>query len=171
MISARDTNLCQDTVNRRDSYFNLQLLPQCGSTYNCLSRSLPEIHLACSCRVQEPRKHNDTSTRFPGQRRQDPRETRRSANMSLENETDMGNAFWGKIRDSQCTRETRKQFCDTLSPPPPPPPPSTPHSPFPPPLFSLHLHARNMKLFEDFCVYSTPRSLQKFAFAFFFVPS
>ena len=24
--------------------FDLQLLSQCGSTYNCLSRSIPEIH-------------------------------------------------------------------------------------------------------------------------------
>ena len=36
---------CQYTVNGWDGKFGLQLLSQCGSTYNCLSRSVPEIHL------------------------------------------------------------------------------------------------------------------------------
>ena len=35
---------CQYTVTGRGREFNLQLLYQCGSTYNCLSRSVPEIH-------------------------------------------------------------------------------------------------------------------------------
>ena len=35
---------CQYTVTGWDEKFGLQLLSQCGSTYNCLSRSVPEIH-------------------------------------------------------------------------------------------------------------------------------
>ena len=36
--------LCQFAVTGRDSKFDLQLLSQCGSTYNDLSRFVPEIH-------------------------------------------------------------------------------------------------------------------------------
>ena len=36
---------CQYTVTWRDRKFDLQLLSQCGSTYTCLSRPVPEIHL------------------------------------------------------------------------------------------------------------------------------
>ena len=35
---------CQYTVTGWDGMFDLQLLSQCGSTYTCLSRSVPEIH-------------------------------------------------------------------------------------------------------------------------------
>ena len=35
---------CQYTVTGWGRTFDLQLLSQCGSTYNCLSRSVPEIH-------------------------------------------------------------------------------------------------------------------------------
>ena len=35
---------CQCTVTGWDRKFDLQLLPQCGSTHNCPSRSVPEIH-------------------------------------------------------------------------------------------------------------------------------
>ena len=35
---------CQCTVAGWDGKFDLQLLSQCGSTYTCLSRSVPEIH-------------------------------------------------------------------------------------------------------------------------------
>ena len=35
---------CQYTVTGWDGKFDLQLLSQCGSTCNCLSRSVPEIH-------------------------------------------------------------------------------------------------------------------------------
>ena len=35
---------CQYTVTGWDGKFDLQLLSQCGSTQNCLSRSVPEIH-------------------------------------------------------------------------------------------------------------------------------
>ena len=34
---------CQFTVTGRDSDFDLHLLSQCGSTYKCLSRPVPEI--------------------------------------------------------------------------------------------------------------------------------
>ena len=36
---------CQYTVTGWDGKFDLQLLSQCGSTSNCLCRSVPEIHL------------------------------------------------------------------------------------------------------------------------------
>ena len=36
---------CQYIVTGWDGKFGRQLLPQCGSTKNCLSRSIPEIHL------------------------------------------------------------------------------------------------------------------------------
>ena len=35
---------CQHTVTGWDGKFDLQLLSQCGSMQNCLSRSIPEIH-------------------------------------------------------------------------------------------------------------------------------
>ena len=35
---------CQYTVTGWDTKLDLQLLYQCGSTYNCLCRSVPEIH-------------------------------------------------------------------------------------------------------------------------------
>ena len=35
---------CQYTMTEWDGKFGLQLLFQCGSTYNCLSRSVPKIH-------------------------------------------------------------------------------------------------------------------------------
>ena len=35
---------CQYTVTGWDRKFDLQLLSQCGSTYNCLSIPIPEIH-------------------------------------------------------------------------------------------------------------------------------
>ena len=35
---------CQYTVTGWDGKFGLQLLPQCGSTQNCVSRSVPGIH-------------------------------------------------------------------------------------------------------------------------------
>ena len=35
---------CQHTVTMARSKLDLQLLYQCGSIYNCLSRSLSEIH-------------------------------------------------------------------------------------------------------------------------------
>ena len=35
---------CQNTMTGWDSKFDLRFLSQCGSTYNCLSRSVPEIH-------------------------------------------------------------------------------------------------------------------------------
>ena len=37
--------------------FDLQLLSQCGSTYSCLIRSVPEKHSAWCRNVKQPRQH------------------------------------------------------------------------------------------------------------------
>ena len=43
--------------------FGLQLLSQCGSTHNCLSGSVPEIHLHICWDVKQPTKNNNIRTR------------------------------------------------------------------------------------------------------------
>ena len=45
---------CQFNVTRWDSKFDLPPLPQCGSTQNCLSRSVHEIHFTCCLDVKQP---------------------------------------------------------------------------------------------------------------------
>ena len=40
----KEKKKCQYTVTGSDRKFYLQLIPQCGSMYNCQSRSVPEIH-------------------------------------------------------------------------------------------------------------------------------
>ena len=47
-------------VTRWDSLFGLLLLSQCGSTYNCSSRSVTKIHSACCKAVKEPQANNVT---------------------------------------------------------------------------------------------------------------
>ena len=37
-------DLCQYTETGCDRMFDLQSLSQCGSMYNCLGRSIPEVH-------------------------------------------------------------------------------------------------------------------------------
>ena len=45
---------CQYIVTGWDGKFDLQLLSQCGSTYNCLSTSVPWDTLACCSDVRQP---------------------------------------------------------------------------------------------------------------------
>ena len=44
----------QYTVTEWDKKFDLKLMPQCCTTYNCLSRSVPEIYSACYWDVKKP---------------------------------------------------------------------------------------------------------------------
>ena len=55
----------QFTVTGWDWTFNLQLLSQSGSTYNCLSRSVPEI-LACCWDIEQSTNNLFNTSTLPG---------------------------------------------------------------------------------------------------------
>ena len=48
-----------------DLNVDLQILFQCSSTYNCLRRSVPEIHTACCSGVQRSTRNNNTVQQAP----------------------------------------------------------------------------------------------------------
>ena len=60
---------CQYTVTGWDSKFDLQHLSRCGSTYDCLSRSVPEILTVACWDDKEPSKPQEKNNSFwsPGQ--------------------------------------------------------------------------------------------------------
>ena len=53
---------CQYTLTGWDSKFDLPRLSQCGSTYNCLSRSVPEIHWRVAGTLRDQKTTTTTTT-------------------------------------------------------------------------------------------------------------
>ena len=49
---------CQHNLTSLGSKFYMHLLSQCGSTYKCVSRSVPEMHFVSCLDVQQPVNNN-----------------------------------------------------------------------------------------------------------------
>ena len=106
---------------RMSGKFDQQLLSQCGSTYNCLSRSVPEIHYhvawALSSEPKPKQKQNQNKTKQnknpnqnkPKTNQTKPNQTKLKQNKTKQNKTKQNKTKQNKTKQNKTKQNKTKQ--------------------------------------------------------------